>query len=616
MAETFDGGASSSAASALALAPAELVIEVNGDMSVLRLETGGCRVGRAVTNQLSYPNMTGLSREHLAIEREDGQWIARDLGSTNGSLINGEALAEPRVLRSGDRITAGQLTLVYRDVYREATEPADGAVQFTDEPPSSSGAITISEGLERLIAQESAEGSRHMQALITAGRELATHLPLGKLFDLILELSVEAAGAARGVLMTLENGELHVRSAKGQGLRISSHVRDLVIQEKRSLLVRDAMSDAALAAHASIAMSRIRSMMAVPLQAEDRVIGLIYLDSSHLVKEFTKQDLSLLTVMANMAAVRIENARLAEVEQAERMRARELEHAAMIQRSMLPSQFPPFPDRTDFELHAAMAAAKEVGGDLFDFFLLDADRLGFAVGNVSGKGVPAALYMAIARTLLRAAAHHRLAGRVPFLHEPVPGGAARLRHVRHSVLRDSQHAHGCAGIFKRRPQSALRVFSRRENARAEGAVRPHAGRLRGLSISHANRQSSPREGLLVYTDGVTEARNHRGEFYEDRAWRLSGRACLAAGGRYGARPARRCGAFRGRSSARRRHDRARAAASRLMLTRGLWRAQRAPRRGGDSRFLRSASWQLRSGVSLRWAFLARATRELARGGNR
>ncbi len=413
MAEIFD----TSAAAERALAPAELLIEVDGGQSVLPLEADSYRIGRAPSNQLSYPGMTGLSREHLAIEREGTGWVARDLGSTNGSQVNGERISEPRLLHSGDRITAGQVTLVYRDgAYRDGADPdgayPDGApppastVVFTDEPSAATGNITMSESLQGLFAEESEEGSRHMQALITAGRELATHLPLNKLFDLILDLSVEAAGAARGVLMTLEEGELRVRSTKGQGLRISSHVRDLVIREKRSLLVRDAMMDSAFALHASIVLSQIRSMMAVPLQTEDRVIGLIYLDSSHFVKEFTKQDLSLLTVMANMAAVRIENARLAEVEQAEHVRARELEHAAMIQRSMLPSQFPPFPQRTDFELHASMVPAKEVGGDLFDFFLLDPERLGFVVGDVSGKGVPAALFMAIARTLLRAAAHH------------------------------------------------------------------------------------------------------------------------------------------------------------------------------------------------------------------
>ncbi len=492
---------------------AELWIEVDGDKSALPLEAERYRLGRATSNELSFPTMGGLSREHLAIERENGHWIARDLGSTNGSAVNGERLTEPRVLRSGDRITAGQLTLEFRE---SSAKAASGPVVFTDEPSAASGEITIAESLAGLIAEESEEGSRHMQALITAGRELATHLPLEKLFNLILDLSVEAAGAERGVLMTLESGELQVRSTKGQGLRISSHVRDLVIRERRSLLVRDAMMDAALAARASIVTSQIRSMMAVPLQTEDRVIGLIYLDSSHFVKEFTKQDLSLLTVMANMAAVRIENARLAEVEQAERLRARELEHAAMIQRSMLPSQFPPFPERTDFELHAAMVPAKEVGGDLFDFFLLDQDRLGFVVGDVSGKGVPAALFMAIARTLLRAAAHHQAS----------PG--ACLSYMNQSLV--EQHASGMFvtlfyGILNLR--TGVLEYSNAGHAPpyafcSDGQRRPlkeRCGPMLGIfeGFQYATRSTriQPGEGVLVYTDGVTEAHNKTGEFYED-----------------------------------------------------------------------------------------------------
>ena len=493
-----------------ALEPAELRIEVNGNQSVLRLEAPSYRVGRAPSNQISYPNDGGLSREHLAIERDGSDWMVRDLGSTNGTLVNGERIAEPRVLRSGDRITAGQVILAYQ-------EPgASPAVEFTDEPPATSGATTMSQSLEGLVAAESGESRKHMQALITAGCELATHLPLDKLFDLILDLSIEAAGAARGVLMTLENGKLLPRSSRGHGLRISSHVRDLVINERRSLLVRDAMMDAALASRASIAQGSIRSMMAVPLQTEDRVIGLIYLDSSHFVKEFTRQDLSLLTVMANMAAVRIENARLAEVEQAERVRNRELEHAAAIQRSILPSQFPPFPDRTDFELHAAMVVAKEVGGDLFDFFLLDPERLAFVVGDVSGKGVPAALYMAIVRTLLRASApHHSTAG-------------GCLTSMNKALV--EQHASGMFvtlfyGILNTRT-GALEysnaghnppyVYSPRGEFRA---LKDRCGPMLGVFERHHYTTRAavvlPGEGILVYTDGVTEARNPGGDFFEE-----------------------------------------------------------------------------------------------------
>jgi sigma-B regulation protein RsbU (phosphoserine phosphatase) len=76
--------------------------------------------------------------------------------------------------------------------------------------------------------------------------------------------------------------------------------------------------------------------------------------------------------------------------------AREIQHA------ILPKVFPPYPDRKDFDIYGAMNAAKEVGGDFYDFFMIDNDRLGFVIGDVSGKGIPAAIFMAVSRTLIRA----------------------------------------------------------------------------------------------------------------------------------------------------------------------------------------------------------------------
>ncbi len=80
----------------------------------------------------------------------------------------------------------------------------------------------------------------------------------------------------------------------------------------------------------------------------------------------------------------------------------DLQTAREIQQAILPKKFPPFPDRTEFEIYASMIAAKEVGGDFFDFFMIDNERLGFVIGDVSGKGVPAAIFMAVSRTLIRA----------------------------------------------------------------------------------------------------------------------------------------------------------------------------------------------------------------------
>jgi serine phosphatase RsbU (regulator of sigma subunit)/pSer/pThr/pTyr-binding forkhead associated (FHA) protein len=495
-----------------AVTPALLLIDVNGAKSVLHLEASAYSVGRAPSNQLSYPSAEQLSRKHLAIEREGMCWVARDLGSTNGTLVNGARMTGPHVLRSGDLITAGQVKIVYREGNNLAAE----TIVFTNEVPVTAGAMTISESLQGLISQESEQGSRHMRALITAGRQLATHLPLHKLFDLILDLSTEAVGASRGMLMTIENEDFQVRSAKGHNLRISSHVRDMVIQEKRSLLVCDVMKDSAFAAHASIVSSQVRSMIAVPLQTEDRVIGLIYLDSAHSVKDFTRQDLSLLTVMANMAAVRIENARLAEIEQAERLRARELEYAATIQRSMLPSRFPPFPERADFELHAAMVPATEVGGDLFDFFLLDPERLAFAVGDVSGKGIPAALFMAVTRTLLRTAARHQKSPGAcltemnqALVEQNSSGMFATLFYgilnTSNGALEYSNGGHTLPYAFS--PDGQLRTLKECSG--------PMLGFFEGFQYQTQRTEIGSGEGVLLFTDGVTEARNKKDEFFEE-----------------------------------------------------------------------------------------------------
>lgn len=79
----------------------------------------------------------------------------------------------------------------------------------------------------------------------------------------------------------------------------------------------------------------------------------------------------------------------------------DLKAATEIQTSMLPRRFPPFPGRTDVDVYAVMEPAKEVGGDLYDFVFIDENRLFFTVGDVSGKGIPAALFMATAKTLMR-----------------------------------------------------------------------------------------------------------------------------------------------------------------------------------------------------------------------
>jgi serine phosphatase RsbU (regulator of sigma subunit) len=484
----------------------------DGKVAAVTLERDRYRLGRAESNELCYPGVTGLSREHAVFEREGADWMVHDLGSTNGTLVNGIRIEGRQPLRAGDRVLFGQLAVVFRD----KAEPEGGRVVFVEDRAAPSATTTMEASLGGLLGGGQAPSAKHMQALVGAGRELAGHMSLEQLFDLILNLSVEAVGAARGVLMTLEGGELRTRSIQGAGFRISSLVRDLVIGERRSLLVRDALADEALAARMSILQENIRSMLAAPLQTEDRVIGLIYLDSPHLIHEFTEEDLSVLTVMANIAAIRIEQARLIEVEQAEKLHAKELEHAALIQRSILPAIFPPFPDRKDFDLHAAMAPAREVGGDFFDFFLLDRERLGFVVGDVSGKGVPAALFMAVTRTLLRATAQH------------IAAPAECLTHVNKTLI--EQNASGMFvtlfyGVLDTRtgeiqfanaghnPPYLLSPQGGRALREKSG---PMLGVFEGVEYVARGCRIEPGEGIVLYTDGVTEATDPVRNFFDEQ----------------------------------------------------------------------------------------------------
>ena len=156
-------------------------------------------------------------------------------------------------------------------------------------------------------------------------------------------------------------------------MRISSAVRDRVLESRTSVLVRDTALDEALRKRHSIVAQSVRTLMAVPLQTDDKVIGLIYVDSPEFFRQFTTDDLNLLTVLANVAGIRIERERLAEVEQAERLMAAELEQAAEIQRQLLPSAAPSVPG---LDLAGYTAPCRTVGGDYYDFLTLPDGRIG------------------------------------------------------------------------------------------------------------------------------------------------------------------------------------------------------------------------------------------------
>lgn len=185
---------------------------------------------------------------------------------------------------------------------------------------------------------------------------------------------------------------------------------------------------------------------------------------------------------------------------------RELDIAAKIQQSILPRQFPPFPERRDIDIFAAMIPAREVGGDFYDFFLIDAQRLGFVIGDVSDKGVPAAIFMAVSRTLLKATALHGL-----------PPGEC-LKRVNHLLCLDNSSQmfvtlfygilNTATGALGYANAGHPAPFLLRRDGRVE-ALDPTGGVALGVveGATYQARQTRLDLGdaLLLFTDGVTEA---------------------------------------------------------------------------------------------------------------
>lgn len=500
--------------------PRELLIQAPDGASRTVPLTGRLTVGRSNAAELCFPEDAGLSRQHFAFEPDgDGGWLIQDLGSKNGTFVNNIPLKAKLMLQPGDRITAGHLLVIYSPQAGKA--PEKNVVVFEGSSEESTASTTVVTSLEGALSNQTmvlerggAKATGPMQALIRAGQVLSENKPLSELFQTILDLAIQAVTAQRGVLLILENGKLTPRAHKGEGFRISSGVRDRVINEKTSILVRDAMADQAFKDRMSIVEQKVHTMMAVPLQTKEQIIGLIYVDSPFILREFTKDDLSLLTVMANTAAIRIENARLAEIEAAERIMKRDLSQAADIQRGVLPLNAP---NIAGADLAGYNAPCRTVGGDYYDFFPYRDGRVALTLGDVSGKGMPASLMMMAlhARVQVLAEDPGDLGAFMMRLNKATCSTCPSNRFITFFFcIFDSANGDLSFANAGHNPPIVLRASGEVEMLEGGG---PPLGIMAIAPYSQQTAQLAPGDLLCLYSDGVTECINRdEEEFGEER----------------------------------------------------------------------------------------------------
>jgi serine phosphatase RsbU (regulator of sigma subunit) len=360
------------------------------------LDRGPLTIGRALDNDLSYPDEGSLSRYHLTFERDGLRWFVTDLGSTNGTFVNGKRLTVRVPFEPGDRLVAGYLTITGVD----ADAAREESVVFVPAGPSGAlGPQTMTTSLKDVLSRDSTLPARGaLQGLIDAVQGLTGQQTLEELFALILRRAIEAVKAERGVLITQEHGRLVPRATHGEGFQISTTIRDRVLNNRESLLVRDVGQEEALLLQHSISQQHIHSLMAVPLQTAGEVIGLIYVDSRLFGKTFAENDLILLSVFASVAAIRIDRERHIELQRQEQFRTRDLQQAAEIQRGILPGK-PPAVAR--FDLAGHNAPCQTVGGDFYDFIPYPDGRLGLVLADVAGKGMAAAMLVSNLQACVR-----------------------------------------------------------------------------------------------------------------------------------------------------------------------------------------------------------------------
>ena len=479
-------------------------------------------VGRSHECDLCFRDDASLSRRHFSLERHGDGWFVLDLGSKNGTRVNGAALRARTRLAPGDRVEAGQVVVVF-----EPGHPGTESVRFYpgEEPGPDRTIVAELDGVLHEVSSQpdlpSTGGgpsplpleSTAVRALIQAGRELSGRRPLGELFPLILTLSMEAVGAERGAVLILEDGELRSQAVRGESLLISSSVRDKVLQEKKSILVADLLEHD-LKNQMSLVGQQIRSVMAVPLQAEDRVIGMIYVDNRDVVRPFTPHDLNLLTVLGNVAAIRIEHERLIEIEQAERLMERDLRQAAEIQRGLLPTGAPGV---AGLELAGHNAPSRGVGGDYYDFLPGEDGSVTLVLGDVCGKGMAAAMMMSAlqARVHLLTETGGDLGTFLARLNRSLAARCPANRFVSLFVATIDPGTGAMTSCSAGHNPPLLR--------RAGGAIEviqgggPVLGILPDAAFTPVRHTLEPGDVLLIYSDGLTEAADDAGrEFGTER----------------------------------------------------------------------------------------------------
>ncbi|CAN5387541.1 SpoIIE family protein phosphatase [soil metagenome] len=494
------------------------------------LGNGSYTVGRDDSCDFVLPNQA-VSKKHAQIShRPGGQYYVEDLKSRNGTTVNNEPVLEARRLVHEDRVKICDFLFRYHDENAKDLIPLPqglGRASSVIEPDAlDEGLSTIENSLsvgsaDKLL--ESQPGER-LRAIYEISLALSKSPDLESLFGEIADQMLKVFRQADRCFVILQDEEKRlvpkvVKARRSAGSeddqRFSKTIVKKAISTAEAYLSEDASSDSALGAAMSIAEFRIRSVMCVPLASGSAPpFGAIQLDTQDRTKKFRQGDLELLAIVANLAAVAVERGRMQEAVMARDKQQNELNIAVAVQKGFLPQKLPHLPG---YEFFHHYSAAQSVGGDYYDFIPLHDGRVAIVLGDVAGKGVPAALLMAKLSAEVRFCLFTQTdaAMAIRLLNEELINGGIGDRFVTLALLIIDPVSHRVvvvnAGHIN--PIVYMNGTSRETISDADSGI--PLGIMSGYEYISAEVTLTEGENLLVFSDGVTDAMDPAGVMFND-----------------------------------------------------------------------------------------------------
>lgn len=364
--------------------------------------------------------------------------------------------------------------------------------------------------------------TERLALLYRISQSLNSTLELDEVLVRLIDSVIEIMKAERGFLMLInELGELEFKAARGieqrivadPEFKISRSIVEEVAKTGEAVLTSDASEE--FSTRASVISLNLRSILCVPLQVRDRMLGVVYVDNRFATNVFSPDDLELLKVVASNAAVAVENARLYQVAIEKGRMEQEIAVAQQVQTSLIPEEEP---EIEGWEIAGYWKPARMVSGDFYDFIQREEDKLGIVVADVVDKGVAAAFFMAYSRSVLRAS-----------LMNTTRSAALCICDMNRVIYADAAY-----GMFvtlaylEIEPDGDVLTYVNAGHnppyliQPGKGTIEPltRTGKLIGvlddIDYDEETRQMEVGDMVVAYTDGITEAANGELEEFGDK----------------------------------------------------------------------------------------------------